>query len=82
MYLQYVLAKYFSSDLGIDQISWILGGQIPAHVKIFTSWGITNDVNQMGAGAGGGEGRGGKNLNNTFLSILQYYKGLGFKNCN
>ena len=42
MYLQYVLAKYFSSDLGIDQISWILGGQIPAHVKALHS--ITNDV--------------------------------------
>ena len=28
LYLQYILARYFSSESGLEQISWILEGQI------------------------------------------------------
>jgi hypothetical protein len=28
LYLQYILARYFSADTGVEQLNWILEGQI------------------------------------------------------
>ena len=31
LYLQYILARYFSSATGFEQISWLLEGDIPVY---------------------------------------------------